>query len=41
MTEAELKKELGILTKNKDKWKEAIPYSQTYSVVTEGIVKEL
>ena len=26
MTEAELKKELGILTKNKDKWKEAIPY---------------
>ena len=26
MTEAELYKELGILTKDKDKWKEAIPY---------------
>ena len=26
MTEAELYKELGILTKDKDRWKEAIPY---------------
>ena len=26
MTEAELYKELGILTKDKDKWREAIPY---------------
>ncbi len=26
MTEEELYKELGILTKDKDKWKEAIPY---------------
>ena len=26
MTESELYKELGILTKNKDKWKESIPY---------------
>jgi len=26
MTEAELYKELGILTKDKDKWKEAVPY---------------
>ena len=26
MTEAELYKELGLLTKDKDRWKEAIPY---------------
>ena len=26
MTESELYKELGILTKEKDKWKESIPY---------------
>ena len=26
MTEAELYKELGILTKDKDRWKESIPY---------------
>ena len=26
MTEAELYKELGTLTKSKDKWKESVPY---------------
>ena len=26
MNETELYKELGVLTKNKDKWKESIPY---------------
>ena len=26
MNESELYKELGILTKNRDKWKESIPY---------------
>lgn len=26
MTESELYKELGILTKHKDRWKESIPY---------------
>ena len=29
MTESELYKELGILTKDKDKWKESIPYEDT------------
>ena len=30
MTESELYKELGILTKDKDKWKESIPYVSSF-----------
>ena len=37
MTEAELYKELGILTKDKDKWKESIPYVS--SLLTHDSVK--
>ena len=37
MTEAELYKELGTLTKNKEKWKESIPY--VFSLLTYDSVK--
>ena len=37
MTEAELYKELGILTKDKDRWKESIPYVS--SLLTHDSVK--
>ena len=37
MTEAELYKELGALTKNKEKWKESIPY--VFSLLTYDSVK--
>ena len=37
MTESELYKELGILTKDKDKWKESIPY--VFSLLTYDSVK--
>ena len=37
MTEAELYKELGALTKNKEKWRESIPYVS--SLLTHGSVK--
>ncbi len=37
MTEAELYKELGVLTKSKEKWKESIPYVS--SLITHDSVK--
>ena len=37
MTEADLYKELGVLTKNKEKWKESIPY--VFSLLTYDSVK--
>ena len=37
LTESELYKELGILTKDKDKWKESIPY--VFSLLARGSVK--
>ena len=37
MTEAELYKDLGILTKEKDRWKESIPYVS--SLLTHDSVK--
>ena len=37
MTESELYKELGIMTKDKDKWKESIPY--VFSLLTYDSVK--
>ena len=37
LTESELYKELGIMTKDKDKWKESIPY--VFSLLARGSVK--
>lgn len=37
MTEAELYKELGALTKDKDRWKESIPYVS--SLITHDSIK--
>lgn len=40
MNETELYKELGVFTKNKDKWKESIPYVSSLLHSSEPLLRE-